>query len=80
MQRITQGRQLRVTLLASTGWNIRGLIQHFLRQQLGACQLDQLERAANLLQILHRLLQQAAVHAFSNELLKAGLSLLHDRE
>ena len=80
MQGIADGRQLAIALTARPGGDIGGLLQHFLRQQFGACQLDQLEGAAHLLEVFDCLLQQAAVLALGNKMLKAQLGFIHGGE
>ncbi|MNY29158.1 hypothetical protein D3C86_1631850 [compost metagenome] len=80
MQRVAQRRELHIALLAGTGGNIGGLIEHFLSEQLGAGQLDQIERAADLMKTFHRLLQQAAVMPLGNEMLEARFGLRHGGE
>ncbi len=80
VQRAAQGRQLTIALLAGTGGNVGGLLQHFLGQQLGAGQFDQVQGATHLLQVFHGLLQQAAIVPFGNELLETLFSLFDGGE
>src|SRR5690606_36440187 len=54
--------------------------EDFLRQQFRARQLDEVERAAHLLQAAYRLLQQAAVLALRDELFQMVFCLGHCRE
>lgn len=79
-QRLAQRGQLTVALLAGTDRDVGGQQQGFLGQQLGAGQLDQLEDAADLLQVLDRLLQQADIESIGDELLEALLGLLDGGE
>ncbi|MOA07614.1 hypothetical protein D3C78_1273210 [compost metagenome] len=79
-QRLAQRRQLAVSLLTGTGRDVGGQQQNLLGQQLGTGQLDQLEDAADLLQVLDRLLQQADVEPIGNEQLQAMFGLLDGGE
>ncbi|MOA02488.1 hypothetical protein D3C78_1219410 [compost metagenome] len=79
-QRLAQRGQLTVALLAGASRNIGGQQENFLGQEFCTDQLDQLENAANLLQVLDRLLQQADIVPLGDELLETLFRLLDGGE
>ena len=62
------------------GRDVVGNLQRLMGEQLGACQLDQRQGAANLADTLDRALQQAAAVPLDDESFKMGFSFLYGRE
>ncbi|MCY1402763.1 hypothetical protein D9M71_179190 [compost metagenome] len=77
---VAEGGELAVALLPCPGGNVGSQAQGFLRQQFGAHQFDQVQRAADLVQAFHGVLQQAAVLSLGNEMLEILFGLLHGGE
>jgi len=80
VERVAQRGELHVAVLAGADRDVGSQLQYFLREQLGAGQLDEVECAAHLLEVLHGLLQQAAVVAIDDEMLEALLGFFHGGE
>ncbi len=80
IERVAQRGQLPVAILARTDGNVGGQLEDFLGEQFGTGQFDQIERAADLFEVLDGLLQKTAVVAIDDEMLKALLGLFHSGE